>query len=178
MPDRMTPLQAFEAQHVRARPGRTLIVGAKVYGTKEDRRARFPKVVGVDMEAGPGVDRVLDLEEPLPDDLGRFTHVECMSVLEHSRRPWLLAENLVRLLVPGGTLFVTVPFVWRFHGYPTDYFRFTADGVRALFSGIRWEQVMYASDKLRPDHYLQAGEDERAHPLLPRCEVAGFGVRE
>lgn len=124
-----------------ARKGRTLIVGSHVYEGREDDRARYKNAVGVDMIPGPGVDVVHDMEEPLPAGLGTFAHIECFSVLEHSRRPWLLAANIERLLESGGTLWVTVPWMWRRHGYPSDYFRFTTEGIKAIFHGIQWHWV-------------------------------------
>lgn len=169
-------LAEFERLHVHPAAGRTLIVGSKIFSEREDRRLRYPQVLGVDIQAGDGVDRVLDLEEPLPDDIGRFHHIECMSVLEHSKRPWKMAANIERLLKKGGTLFLTVPFVWRFHAFPNDYFRYTAEGVRSLFPGIRWTKLAYVSNKVRDDHYLRA-ETIDDHPYMPRTEVVGFGVR-
>lgn len=167
----------FWDTYVRPRPGRTLIVGSQVYKTREDRRAAFADAVGVDMLAGPGVDRVLNLEEPLPDDIGVFDHIECRSVLEHSRRPWLLAANLERLLVKGGTLDLSVPWVWNFHGYPNDCFRFSCEGARALFPGIEWRALRYAGATL-----YEHGKTPRAivdgHVYIARCEVLGFGVRK
>jgi hypothetical protein len=171
-----SPADEFVAQFVRPLEGRTLIAGSFVADGKADRRRLYKDVLGVDMRKGFGVDRVLDLEEPLPQDIGQFEHIECLSVLEHSRRPWMLAANLERLLMEGGTLHLSVPFVWRFHDYPSDYFRFTAEGVRVLFPGIRWVALAYASNRLRGDHYLGA-LDVSGHPFMPRCEVIGFGVR-
>lgn len=123
------------------RDGRTLIVGSKIHeGTdKPDRRTLYAIALGVDMEAGPGVDRVLDIEEPLPDRFGDFDHIECTSVLEHSRRPWLMAANLERALIEGGTILVLVPWVWRIHNYPGDFYRYTPQGIAALFPSIHWE---------------------------------------
>ena len=172
----ISSLEFFERRFVLPNPGRTLIVGSQVYMDKEDRRKRYRDVLGVDMLAGPGVDRVLDLEEALPDDLGQFDHIECMSVLEHSRRPWLLAANLERLMRPGATIFVSVPFVWRIHAYPNDYFRFTPAGIRSIFPGIAWEQVMLASDELRKGRRLPA-KDIGGHAYLARAETVAFGVR-
>lgn len=165
----------FEQQFVRPKAGRTLIVGSQVYHDKEDRRLRYPDAVGVDMLDGDGVDRVLNLEDPLPDDLGLFDHIECMSVLEHSRRPWLLAANLERLLVPRGTIYVTVPFMWRMHAYPDDFWRMTPQGMMSVFPGIDWQTVMYAGDRL----YCERDKLEtikNPHPFYPRTEVAGFGL--
>lgn len=175
----MSPAEEFEAKWVHPAPaGRVLIAGSRVFSAKEDRRTRYPgRAVGIDMEAGDGVDMVLDLEGPLNGALGQFTHIECLSVLEHSRAPWALAANLERLLLPGGTLFLSVPFVWRVHQYPGDLWRFTDQGVRALFPFIDWEQIAYASDRLRPDHYIKAHE-VGGHPMLPRTEVLGWGRRQ
>jgi len=164
----------FVKKYVRPQEGRTLIVGSFIAGGKEDRRKAFPDAWGVDMRPGPGVDEVFDLEN-YPHHMGKFAHIECLSVLEHSRRPWMLAQTLEWLLVPGGTLHLSVPFIWRFHSYPSDYWRFTAEGVKSLFVNIEWQVLMYASDRLRPDHYLKAMESE--HPYLPRTEVLGFGTR-
>lgn len=171
--------ERFEREVVRPRQGRTLIVGSKVYAEKEDRRRRYPDAVGVDMLSGDGVDFVVNLEEPLPKALGLFDHVECLSVLEHSRRPWKLAANLQRLLRDGGTFHVSAPFVWRVHGYPSDYFRFTREGVRSLFDRIAWVRLAYAHVDLKHNDLQDAVElpEPGGHPYFARCEVVGFGVK-
>lgn len=169
-------LKAFETAYVRPKPGRALVVGSRVYSGRPDRRILYVEAVGLDMQAGDGVDLVADLEEaPAPG--APFAHADCVSVLEHSRRPWLLAENLERSLEPGGTLFVTVPFVWRVHGYPSDYWRFTPAGLRQLFRGITWECLRYANSKLFSEEHGVAGEQVADWTHLPRTEVYGFGVR-
>lgn len=167
----------FERKFVRPAPGRVLIVGSRLYADKADRRRLHADALGVDMLPGDGVDRVLDMEEPLPDDLGQFAHVECISVLEHSRRPWLMAANIERLLIPGGTLHVQAPYVWRVHGYPSDYWRFTLDGVRELFPGIEWARLTYASKWLSPKPKVPRVQARDGETYFGRSEVCGFGVR-
>jgi SAM-dependent methyltransferase len=167
----------FWNTHVRPRPGRTLIVGSRVYKGREDRRAAFADAVGVDMLDGPGVDIVGNLEETVPHDRhDYFDHIECRSVLEHSPRPWLLAANLERMLVPGGTLDLSVPFVWGLHSYPSDLFRYSAEGVRALFPGIEWRALQYAGATL-----YDGGKTPRAvvdgHIYIARTECLGFGIK-
>ena len=156
--------------------GRTLVVGSRVYSGKEDRRKRYPDAVGVDMTAGPGVDVVADLElEGVP---GQFAHIECMSVMEHCRRPWLMAQTLEWMLEPGGTLFITVPFVWRVHNYPDDYWRFTVSGVKSLFSHIEWTREAYSHRSLCKAEdvpAVKAGED---WPYFARTEVCVLGHRQ
>lgn len=170
------PYQEFEAAHVFPRVGRVLIVGSHEYeASRPSRRAMFPPelTVGIDMVPGPGVDRVLDLEEPLPPDLPKFAHVDCLSVLEHSRRPWLLAANIERLMKSKATLYLSAPFVWRVHAYPDDYFRFTLAGVRSLFTCIEWDIVTYVSTKLHTDKVPAYTIDD--HVYMARTEVLAFG---
>lgn len=164
----------FERDFVKPKTGRTLIVGSRVYLDKEDRRKRHADAVGVDMLEGDGVDRVIDLEGELPDDLGVFDHVECMSVLEHSRRPWLMAANLERLMAPGSTIYVTVPFVWRVHSYPGDLWRMTPEAVREIFPGITWEALMLASDELSEGPKVKTIKQD-GYPYFIRTETVGFG---
>lgn len=169
-------LDAFQLESVKPREGRTLIVGSQVYREKEDRRKRYPDVVGVDMLPGPGVDVVANLEEDLPD-IGQFMHVECMSVLEHSRRPWLLAANIERLMVDGASLFVAVPFCWRYHGYPNDYFRFTLEGLAELFPSIEWTATAYAHRELTPNGGRIRAHKVGGYPYFPRTEALAFGYK-
>jgi len=174
------PHRQFLDKFVKPKPGRTLIVGSKLYPGRSDRRSEYADAVGVDMLAGDGVDVVANLED---DDaavaLGQFAHIECWSVLEHSRRPWLLATNLERLLEPGGTIHVTVPFAWRPHGYPDDFWRFSASCLRdVLFTGIRWERLMLAQAKLRDNGRVPVMDKGMpGEAWIARTEVLGFGVR-
>lgn len=168
-----SPTEQFERRYVKPQPGSTLIVGSLLNGEREDRRKLYPHAIGLDMQGGPGVDIVHNLEAPLRL---KFAHVECISVLEHCRKPWVVASNIEDAMNVGSTIHLSVPFAWRWHGYPSDYFRFTADGIRELFPRIDWHRLMYASDRLSVKHLLHVRKDGN-HPLLPRCEVMGFGRR-
>jgi hypothetical protein len=156
----------------KVKEGRTLIVGSKLYAGREDRRKRYPDAVGVDMQGGKGVDLVCDLEE---DRCGKFAHIECCSVLEHSKRPWLLAKNIEKMLEPDGTLYLRVPWVWRFHGYPNDYFRFSIEGVKSLFPGIQWKKLTYLAEDRYCDRAPKYAIDGKR--AFGRCEVMGFGCK-
>ena len=123
--------------------GPVLEIGSRDYGNTENFRGVYAQneYVGVDLTAGKNVDRVVDLVAGtggLPE--GHFALVICCSVLEHVRRPWQMAENLTRLARRGGVLYVAVPWVWRYHAYPDDYFRFSWRGVTELFPDIAWSR--------------------------------------
>jgi len=56
--------------------------------------------------------------------------VVSFQVLEHVRDvPAYLAEAR-RVLKPGGRLFLSTHGVWPYHPHPTDFWRWTADGLR------------------------------------------------
>lgn len=98
------------------------------------------------MAVGPGVDVVGDLSKELcglPE--GHFSLVICCSVLEHVERPWMMAENITRLTKPDGCLYMSVPWVWRYHAYPDDYFRFSWRGIETLFPNFFWTERYYST---------------------------------
>lgn len=78
---------------------------------------------------------------PLPD--GAADVVLCTEVLEHVPNPHQVVAELGRLLKPGGSLYLTVPFSAREHQVPYDFFRYTQYGVRYLCeqAGLEVEYV-------------------------------------
>jgi SAM-dependent methyltransferase len=83
----------------------------------------------------PNVDLVGDGHRiPVAD--GTFDSVISLAVLEHVADPYRVAAEMIRVLKPGGLLYSEVPFIFFFHGYPTDYHRFTREGMKRLFSGL------------------------------------------
>jgi SAM-dependent methyltransferase len=146
--------------------GPYLEVGSKDYGSTQDLRRRVAggeDYVGVDMEEGSGVDLVVDLTAPFEQvaaALGgaRFGTIFCLSVLEHCRQPFAMADNLTRLLVPGGKICISVPFAWKFHGYPSDYWRFTHEGVKTLFPDLTFDEADAACATCRPGELARVDE--------------------
>lgn len=174
---------SFE-DRLRPKPGRTLIVGSRVYPGRVDRRAAFKNAIGVDALAGEGVDRVCDLcSTSMVTNLfipNSFSHIECISVLEHCENPFKLAQSLEWLLEIGGTIYLKAPFIWREHAYPDDYWRFSIAGLKKLFTEIRWDAEAYLTDRYLsppprklPLNRIAAG----AHPYLPRTESCLFGSK-
>lgn len=151
--------------------GRALVVGSKQYRDKVDRRGLYKKATGMDMLAGDGVDIVHDLETPYA---GQFDHIDCVSVLEHVKRPWLMAENIEQLMAPGATILVSVPFIWRVHAYPSDYWRMTIEALPILFPNVEWlERGYMAGDVLvkKPGVTNLDG-----HLYMQKTEAIAFGA--
>lgn len=81
---------------------------------------------------------VADICQPFPKEFaGRYDAVVALSILEHVYDPFAAAANIHRLLKPGGTAFIYVPFLFRHHAPPDmrfqDFYRFSRDGVAYLF---------------------------------------------
>jgi SAM-dependent methyltransferase len=128
--------------------GPVLEIGSKDYGSTSSFRDFYAgaEYVGVDMAEGKGVDVVVDLTKTLgPLKESYFDLGICCSVLEHVDKPWIFAANLGKLIRPGGRLYMSVPWVWRYHAYPDDYFRFSHRGVMTLFDEFTWTSMFYST---------------------------------
>lgn len=84
---------------------------------------------------------VADLCQPFPAEFeGRYDAVVALSILEHVYDPFAATANIHRLLKAGGTAYVYVPFLFRYHAPPDmsfqDYYRFSRDGVAYLLRGF------------------------------------------
>lgn len=80
----------------------------------------------------------------LPFRSEAFTAVALMHVLEHVREPHLVFREIQRLLVPGGRLFVDVPFMYQLHHQPNDYFRYTPHSLQHMAEavGLEVEEIL------------------------------------
>jgi hypothetical protein len=139
----------FLERHIPRVDGPVIEIGSRDYGSTASFRDLYAGVqyIGADLEAGEGVDVVVDLTQGLGGlGEGSFALAICCSVLEHTPRPWAMANNITRLLRPGGALYLSVPWVWRYHPYPDDYFRFSPRAVQSLFPEIIWTTGTYSTN--------------------------------
>lgn len=94
--------------------------------------------IGVDQEAGPCVDRVVNATN-LVATLGKdsFDVVLSTEMLEHAR-DWRAAVNSMKSVVkPGGILFITTRGPgFPFHGFPEDHWRYTVPDFQKIFADM------------------------------------------
>lgn len=90
------------------------------------------RYLAADLQAGPGVDIVLDdpYKIPLPD--GSVDIVLSGQMLEHCEFFWLAFAEMVRVLKPDGLLLLIAPSAGPIHRYPVDCYRFYPDAFHAL----------------------------------------------
>jgi SAM-dependent methyltransferase len=117
-------------EHVR---GRTLDLGAGQLAWRDLLRRYSTTYTSGDLtREHPEVDVLFDATGEYPFGDGSFDTVFCCSVLEHAKEPWRAFSEIWRVLAPGSTAIVSVPFVFYLHGQPHDYYRFTRYGLTYL----------------------------------------------
>jgi SAM-dependent methyltransferase len=91
---------------------------------------------GVDFRAGPGVDCVANVEQ-LPQESKSVGTVLTASTFEHVKRFWVAFDEVHRVLRPDGVLVCALPFYFQVHAYPSDYWRFTPEGLDLMLEPYR-----------------------------------------
>jgi SAM-dependent methyltransferase/DNA-directed RNA polymerase subunit RPC12/RpoP len=69
----------------------------------------------------------------LPFADNAFGYVFSLAVFEHLHSPWVVVDEIFRVLKPGGKVYVLCAFMQHLHGYPHHYFNMTESGLRQLF---------------------------------------------
>jgi SAM-dependent methyltransferase len=112
--------------------GKVLNAGA---GTREVAHLIDGELVNQDI-TWPGDDRTnIQIYSPLhviPVADDHFDAILCIAVLEHVINPEEAVAELFRVLKPGGHLILEVPFLQPEHKVPTDFQRYTRDGLEHL----------------------------------------------
>lgn len=76
------------------------------------------------------LDLEYDLNKPLPLPDRQFDTIIISDVLEHIAEPHALWAEMARILKPGGKILLSVPFLYKIHEAPYDYFRYTEYALR------------------------------------------------
>ncbi|MDQ8728369.1 class I SAM-dependent methyltransferase [Bradyrhizobium sp. LHD-71] len=93
------------------------------------------RYVACDYMSGLDVDAVVDAERLSKTfEAGSIDAVIACSVFEHIRRPWLAAEQIGKVLRPGGRVYVQTHQCYPIHAHPYDYWRFSREAMETLFA--------------------------------------------
>ena len=160
-----------------------LEIGSKFYSRESfiDYRSLFPNYdyIGSDIEIGKNVDIKLDITDSIDNILKilkykKFGTIICCSVLEHVDEIFQASMNISKLLNKGGVLFVSVPFVWEEHGYPSDYWRFTPEAIKFLFKDLKFDYSLstISSNKTNDIKKLDFGLNNFTKPLYENTPYA------
>jgi SAM-dependent methyltransferase len=89
--------------------------------------------IGIDAVENPAAD-LRGFVEALPIEDASFDVVLCTQVLEHCGDPPQAVRELRRVTKPGGRVLASTHGVQVYHPSPTDYYRWTHEGLRMLFT--------------------------------------------
>lgn len=111
---------------------------------------------GVDMQAGSGVDEVLNAHEchSLSGEFG-YDVIVCTEMLEHDTAPWRSLQAM-HTLAHGRTILILTARgydergCFPLHDYPSDLWRFSLDGVRCLLLHTGWTPLTIERDPQHP----------------------------
>jgi SAM-dependent methyltransferase len=98
-----------------------------VNGSLRDHCPAGVHYIGLDAFAAKGVDVVVEAGETLPIASSSVDAVLATSVFEHDCRFWDTFLEMVRILRPGGLIYLNSPSNHVFHRYPLDCWRFYPD---------------------------------------------------
>jgi SAM-dependent methyltransferase len=119
-------------------PASTILeIGAREVVGKSAFKARLPlaSYTGFDFHAGPNVDVVGDahrLSEHFAAN--HFDVVYSTAVFEHLALPWIVTEEIAKLLKVGGVACISTHFSWSEHEMPWHFFQFNNTGLEAMFN--------------------------------------------
>jgi len=106
--------------------------GRRVWDGIDQRQCR---IIHLDLGPGELVNLVGDAHR-IPLASNSVDGVVMQAVLEHLRNPEMAIAEAERVLRPGGSLYVEMPFLQGFHADPHDYQRYTIEGLRARLSSF------------------------------------------
>jgi SAM-dependent methyltransferase len=113
--------------------GRFLDAGCGTQPFRSVVEAQVDQYLGYDIEDRSGrLDYTGSVEDmgAVPGD--SIDTLLCSEVLEHVAHPERAVAEFARVVRPGGSLVLTVPFLARLHEEPHDYYRYTRHGVGTL----------------------------------------------
>jgi SAM-dependent methyltransferase len=102
---------------------------------------RFQTCLKVDFTPYAGVNIVADLSEKLPIKSNSMDVVIASNTLEHLPDTGNFLIECYRILKPGGTILITVPFMIPLHQEPFDFLRFTEYQLKYLLEKSRFTEI-------------------------------------
>lgn len=112
--------------------------------------------IGVDIEAGPGVDVVCNGEN-LVEKFGKdsFDVVISTELVEHVENWKKVFSNIKNICKPNGAIYVaTRSYGFPYHAFPHDYWRYETEDIKAIFSDC--EILSIQKDPEAPGIFIKA----------------------
>lgn len=125
----------------------------------------------MDVEIVKGLDVNADAHR-IPFRESTFNTVLLIEVIEHCRDPKSVVDNIYRVLEPGGKLLLSTRFIYFYHPYPKDYYRFTQDSLSDLCKSYSDIEIFPHGNRIQSSWQLLNSRSE--YPLLIAPIVYGL----
>lgn len=108
------------------------------------------RITVANMDEGTGLDLRFDLESAFPIEDNRYDSVLAMNVLEHVFGYDSFLRESNRVLKPGGSIYIGVPFLMNIHPSPHDYWRYSAETLEKVLVKAGFRDVSIVRVGLGP----------------------------
>lgn len=136
--DRLVELADFEGKEV-------LEIGSRVVtGSVFRDKFKHANYTGFDLYEGENVDVVGDAHMLSKYFNKKFDLIFSSAVFEHFSMPWLVADEMIKLLKVGGYVFTETHYSYSSHERPWHFFQFSEQALKVLFSEKRGIQCIEA----------------------------------
>lgn len=121
------------------------------------------------------LDYECDLTQALPFVDGEFNTIILSDVLEHIPEPEALWWEMSRILAPGGVILLNVPFFYRLHEEPYDYYRYTEHALRRFAERAGFDVILLEPAGGTPEIFADLfGRHLRFVPIIGNTLVAAI----
>lgn len=160
-------------------PGGTLVdfgCGESPYAPIFARK--FTRHLRADLPGNPHADVTMGADGTLPLEARSCDAVLSSQVLEHVSDPAAYLAEARRVLRPGGLLFLSTHGAWPYHPDPTDYWRWTRDGLLLELERAGFEPIAVRAVLGRAATAIQLLQDAVSAALpRPARPFVGFAVQ-
>lgn len=95
--------------------------------------------LNIDPKIEPTFLIVPDEKFPIADNV--YDTCICLNTLEHVYDARFVLDEIFRIMKPGGVVHISIPFIFRVHGHPDDYFRGTSSWWRETLSRVGFSET-------------------------------------
>ena len=145
--------------------GHVLDVGGGRYARTNHFLSGAARVDSINIQVDMEPTWLVESDKPFPVKSDIYDAAVCLNTLEHIYDADLVIREIHRVLKPGSTVFITIPFIFRIHASPDDYFRGTPSWWKRTL-----QSVGFSRTELQPliwGRYTTAGMVCGYRGLLP-----------